>query len=362
MKINVLTIGPDYKTLKGGIASVLEVYSKYDEQFKFLPTHSSKSTIKNILVFPLKYFNILFFLLIHPSYKIVHIHGSSYISFYRKYLFFLTLKYILRRKIIYHIHGSEYQVFVENANRFKAMMIRHMMENSDAIICLSIQWKQFFEDNLTLKSIYILNNIIPLPSEISDKTQITKKENSKIRFLLLGRIGKRKGIFDLIDTIYKNRDYFLGKVEVIIGGDGEIERLKKEITEYQLEEIVQYVGWVSGRKKDTLLADSDVYLLPSYNEGLPISILEAMSYKKPIISTDVGGISTIVKNSFNGFLIEAGDKEALFTGMKYFIENREKIDEYGNNSFQISKNFLPQEVIEDLHNIYKKVKNYEFSK
>ena len=59
MKIDVLTIGPDYKTLKGGIASVLEVYSKYDEQFKFLPTHSSKSTIKNILVFLLNLFEFL---------------------------------------------------------------------------------------------------------------------------------------------------------------------------------------------------------------------------------------------------------------------------------------------------------------
>ena len=359
MKINVLTIGPDYRTLKGGIASVLEVYSNHDKQFKFLPTHSSESTIKNILLFPLKYFQILFFLLTHPSYKIVHIHGSSYISFYRKYLFFLTLKYILRRKIIYHIHGSEYQIFIENSNKIVGMLIRHMMEKSDAIICLSIQWKQFFEENLTLKSIYILNNIIPLPVETIrniTKNIIKNEKDEKISFLLLGRVGKRKGIFDLIDTVQKNRDYFLGKIEIVIGGDGEIERLNREITEYGLEEIVRYVGWVCGEEKDRLLANSDVYLLPSYNEGLPISILEAMSYKKPIISTDVGGISTIVKNSFNGFLIEAGDKKALFTAMKYFIENREKIDEYGHNSFQISKDFLPEKVIKDLHIIYKKVK------
>jgi len=351
MKTHVLTIGPDYRTLKGGIASVLEVYSKYDKEFKFLPTHSSESTIKNILIFPLKYFHILFFLLIHPNYKLVHIHSASYISFYRKYLFFLTIKYILRRKIIYHIHGSEYQIFVENSNRFVGVMIKHMMEKSDAIICLSIQWKQFFEENFILRSIYILNNIISIPVDI-----VKNREDKKIRFLLLGRVGKRKGIFDLIDTVYKNRDYFLGKIELFIGGDGEIDRLKQEIKEYRIEEIVQYVGWVSSTKKDRLLVNADVYLLPSYNEGLPISILEAMSYKKPIISTDVGGISTIVKNGFNGFLIEAGDKEALFTKMKYFIENREKIDEYGLNSFQLSKDFLPEKVIKNLHILYTKVR------
>jgi len=351
MKTHVLTIGPDYRTLKGGIASVLEVYSKYDKEFKFLPTHSSESTIKNILVFPLKYFHILFFLLIHPNYKLVHIHSASYISFYRKYLFFLTVKYILRRKIVYHIHSGKYKVFYKNANIFVALMIKQMVEKSDIVICLSIQWKEFFEENFTLKSIYILNNIIPTPIEI-----IKNREDEKVIFLLLGRVGKNKGIFDIIETVYKNRDYFIGKIEIFIGGDGEIDRLKQEIKKYRIEEIVKYIGWVSGTKKDRLLANADVYLLPSYNEGLPISILEAMSYKKPIISTDVGGISTIVKNGFNGFLIEAGDKEALFTKMKYFIENREKIDEYGLNSFQLSKDFLPEKVIKNLHILYTKVR------
>jgi len=172
----------------------------------------------------------------------------------------------------------------------------------------------------------------------------------------LGKVGEGKGIFDLIETVYKNQNFFTEKIEIMIGGDGEIDRLKQEIKEYRLEETIKYIGWVSGTKKDKLLANADVYLLPSYNEGLPISILEAMSYKKPIISTDVGGISTIVKNGFNGFLIEAGDKEALFAKMKYFIENREKIDEYGFNSFQLSKDFLPEKVIKNLHIIYNKVR------
>jgi len=351
MKTRVLTIGPDYRTLKGGIASVLKVYSKYDKEFKFLPTYSSENTVKNILFFPFKYFYILFFLLTHPSYKLVHIHGSSYISFYRKYLLFLTIKYLLRRKIIYHIHSGKYQVFIENTNRLVAMMIKQMVEQSDGIICLSIQWKEFFEKKFRLKSISILNNIIPFPVE-----SVKNREDKKVRFLLLGKVGEGKGIFDLIETVYKNQNYFRDKIEIMIGGDGEIDRLKQEIKEYRLEETIKYIGWVSGTKKDRLLANSDVYLLPSYNEGLPISILEAMSYKKPIISTDVGGISTIVKNDFNGFLIKAGDKNALFAGMKYFIENREKIDEYGLNSFQLSKDFLPDKVIKNLHIIYSKVR------
>jgi glycosyltransferase involved in cell wall biosynthesis len=351
----ILTIGPDYKTLKGGVASVLSVYAKYDKSFKFLPTYSSEKNILNVLLFPLKYFKILFFLLFNPSYKIVHIHGASRISFYRKYFLFLNIKYLLGRKVVYHIHGAEYHLFMEESSPFIKKCILNMLEQSDAVICLSIQWKDFFKKQANLKSIYILNNTISMPVEY-----IKTKQSDKIIFLLLGRIGERKGIFDLINVIGENQDYFRDKIKVIIGGDGEIERMLNEIRQYNIEDIIDYVGWVSGDDKDKLLIKSDVNILPSYNEGLPISILESMSYKMPIISTDVGGISTIVKNNYNGFLIEAGDIKELFNSMKYFIENKTKIAEYGNNSFEIIQDFLPEKVIKDLHKIYDallKVKN-----
>ncbi len=67
----VLTIGQDYKTLKDGIASILEVYAQYDKTFKFLPTYSSEDNIKNLLLFPYKYLSIMFFLFliqVIPSY------------------------------------------------------------------------------------------------------------------------------------------------------------------------------------------------------------------------------------------------------------------------------------------------------
>jgi len=346
---NVLTIGPDYRTLKGGVASVLEVYAKYDKLFTFLPTYSSENNLINILLFPLKYFKIILFLLFNPSYKIVHIHGASRISFYRKYFMFLSIKYILHRKVIYHIHGAEYHLFMEETSSFIKKCIFNMLEQADAIICLSIQWKEFFNKQVNLKSIYILNNTISLPVEYM---QSEERKNGKILFLLLGRIGERKGIFDLINVIGENKNYFKNKIKVIIGGDGDTERMLREIEEYKIGELIDYVGWVSGDKKDNLLIKSDVNILPSYNEGLPISILESMSYKMPIISTDVGGISTIVKNNYNGFLIEAGDTQELFNSIKYFIENQEKIKEYGDNSFKIVQDFLPEKVINDLHQIY----------
>lgn len=346
----ILSIGPDYRTLKGGIVSVLSVYSKYDPTFKFLSTYSSENNVLNILWFPVKYLNILFFLIKNKKYSIVHIHGASYISFYRKYAIFLIVKYLLGRKVVYHIHGGAYHKFENDSSFFLKQMIHHMMDKSDAIICLSENWSKYYKTNFHPIKVFVLNNIIQEPN--SGKIWIDK---NVIQFLFLGKISEEKGVFDLIESVHKNKDFLQGKVKIIIGGDGETDRLMSKINQLKIFKIIEFVGWVSGEEKDKLLAESDIFLLPSYYEGLPISILEAMSYKMPIISTDVGGIPTIVKNDINGFLIKAGDKEALFAEMKFFIENREKIKEYGQNSLKIVQDFLPDRVIVDLHKIYNNI-------
>ena len=345
--INVLTIGPDYRTLKGGIASVLEVYAKYDKSFTFLPTYSSENNLKNVLLFPLNYLKIIWFLLTKPTYKIVHIHGSSRISFYRKYIIFLTVKYLLRRKVVYHVHSGTYHLFESEVNSLVNKMIHHMVDSSDVVICLSDRWKIFFETTFNQNRVVVLNNTIFMPS-----TSRTIKDDNIIRFLFLGKIVEGKGIFDLLKILAKNREYFTSNIKMFIGGDGEVQRLKKEIEKLKMGDFVEYVGWASGTKKEELLLGCDVYVLPSYNEGLPISILEAMSYKKPIISTGVGGIPTIVKENINGKVIKPGDKDALFDSMKYFLENQSKIDEFGEKSFEMVQDFLPEIVIQDLHAIY----------
>jgi len=345
-----LTIGPDYRTLKGGIASVLSVYAKYDPVFKFLPTYSSENNFLNILGFPKKYLHILFFLIANREYKIVHIHGASQVSFYRKYIIFLSVKYLLGRKVIYHIHGGAYHKFEKNSGSIIKKSIHHMIDKSNAIICLSNSWKQYYTSSFHAKRVFVLNNIIPKP-KLNNKI----REKKIIHFLFLGKIYKEKGIYDLLEVIQENKDYLHGKVKITIGGNGETDILERMIDEFKVSDIVEFIGWVSGEKKDKLLAESDIFILPSYYEGLPISILEAMSYRSSIISTDVGGISTIVKNDKNGFLIKPRDKNAIFNSIQFFIENKEKIEEFGKNSFKYIEEFLPDRVIEDLHKIYNRV-------
>lgn len=146
-----------------------------------------------------------------------------------------------------------------------------------------------------------------------------------------------------------------GNFRLLIGGDGEIEKVQQYIKDNKLDNVAEYIGWVSGEEKIKLLNEVDVFILPSYNEGLPISLLEAMSYNLPIISTTVGGIPEILKNEYNGFLINPGDLIALESAISTLINNPSKRKLQGKRSGEIVMPFLPNMVINQLDCLYKEL-------
>ena len=127
------------------------------------------------------------------------------------------------------------------------------------------------------------------------------------------------------------------------------------IAEKELSTFIHYEGWVSGAKKTECIEWADVYILPSYFEGLPISILETMAYLKPVISTNVGGIPEILHTHKNGILIEPGNREQIANAISFFVENPEKITEYGKNAYQTMAPFFPENVFSQLKIIYQEL-------
>ena len=100
---------------------------------------------------------------------------------------------------------------------------------------------------------------------------------------------------------------------------------------------------------------ADVFILPSYIEGVPISILEAESYHKPVITTNIGGIPSIVKDHESGILITPGNSEEIFQAMKLLADNEDLRHKYGEIGYRISKDYLPETIKEELINFYNKI-------
>lgn len=341
----LLTIGPDYRYPNGGIAKLINTYSNFFDKFHFVatmraPEHGKESQVKTLIRMILGIIQMIY-LILFKRIRIVHIHTASGISFIRESIF-LYIASFLGAKTVFHMHSGS---LVEFYNKYPKLVGRSL-KKADVIITIAKVWENFLKGRGH-------NNVVTIGNPIT-KPNITlnRSLDERVNILFLGLICDNKGIWDILDVIKDNKDYFEGKAMLKIGGNGDVSRLKDYISGNCLEKIVEYIGWIEGEKKAEILFNSDIYIQPSYREALGIAILEAMSYKLPIIASNTGGIPEIVVNNHNGILIEPGDKRALFNALKILIESSEKRKEYGSNGLKIAESYFPEVIMGELTNLY----------
>lgn len=345
---SILTIGCNYTDPKGGVAQVMWNYSHYIfPEFKCIINSGSKNKIANIFIGLNALIKTIITLIKDRKIKIIHIHTASYNSFWRSSLFINVAK-LFNKKVVLHIHGGGFKEFFASSPK----KISKALEKCDVLIVLSEYWKRFFSDITKRPCVEIVNNIIPYPS-IDNRLKNTK--SPIVNFLFLGLISEQKGIFDLVSTIAENKSSLRNKMTLSIGGLGKTTQLTEYIDEYKISDIVKYKGWVAGKEKIEMLNSSDVFILPSYTEGIPISILEAMSYNLAIISTPVGGIPEIVKNRVNGLLVNPGDKKMLYNAIMDTIKNPNDRVKMGIESGKCIKPHFPDSIACQLASIYSKL-------
>lgn len=337
---NILTIGIDYRVVRGGVAAVENVYSTFYQPFNHVTTTVTNGQVKKLLVLCKAILQFLYWMLFHPEIKIVHVQGSVGASFWRKAIFIYIAKFF-HKKVVWHMHAGRFAVFYQQ-HRYA---VRKVVDKSDVIIALSEYWKEYFKNEFPTKRVEIIKNVISAPV-------VHKQQTGYFTLLFLGLLGKNKGIYDLLECIRDHKVEFQGKLKLYIGGNGEIEHAKQLIKEYGIADIVIFEGWVSGDKKIELLNKSDAYILPSYKEGLPISILEAMSYGMPIISTPVGGIPEIVSNGENGYLVEPGNKEDIYKAIMSLLNDADLRNRMGRISLSRVGEHLPEYVEKQLETLY----------
>ena len=327
-KIKVLMIGPA-RDVKGGMTSVINNYYKYGldnyVDLKYLETINDKN-------FVLKFIKeikgkIQYSFLIN-KYEIVHIHMASRRSTFRKIQYIKKAKKNNKR-IILHMHGAEFRIFYEECSEKEKSYIKKYINFADKIIVLSEEWKEFFKNLVDEEKITVIYNSIVIPKDF-DKDLNTQK------ILFLGRFGQRKGIYDLLDVVEKLvKEY--PNLTLEAGGDGEVQQVKELVIKKNLEKNVKILGWINEEEKEKKLKEATFYVLPSYNEGMPMSLIEGMAYKNIGISTNVGGIPKVIETNQNGILIKPGDKIALYNVIKNLLEDeklRKKLSQNGRNTVE----------------------------
>lgn len=108
--------------------------------------------------------------------------------------------------------------------------------------------------------------------------------------------------------------------KVVFGGDGEVEKNKVLAEELGIANHCEFHGWVSGAEREGLFARAAVYCLPSKNEGLPMSVLEAMARGIPTVATPVGGVPQVIEDGVSGFLVDVDDVDALSDRLNILLD------------------------------------------
>lgn len=346
---HILMIGEYFKnSAPGGMAAVLASYDENIENMQFVPSWKNGGLGTKLWYAIYSYAVFVCYMLFDKGIRIVHIQGAAFASFERN-TFFVRVGKAFGKKVILHMHCADFETYFRPSNHKNRIL--NTINSCDKFIVLSEEWKDYFSSiGVSKEIIVVLNNTISLP--IVQNMSYTEEEKAKLKLLYLGIIGQRKGIYDLLNVIVSDVNLYRGRLSLHIGGNCEEEKIKKIIADNGIDDIVIFEGFVKGDNKIRDLNWADVFILPSYNEGLPIAILEAMSYGMPIISTKVGGIPSIVKNDINGKLIEAGNLKQIKDSLDYYLNHRDMVKTHGTQSLNMVKPFLPEGVFCSLTGIY----------
>lgn len=313
-RVRVLQFGPALG-VRGGISSVEQLICDYLPPYvsmRHVPTMEDGSAIAKASVFA-RGVQVLRRALESLDPTIIHIHFASRGSTLRKVI---LAEMVARagRPLVMHAHGSEFDQFYRKLPAAVRRNVSRTLQRANVFITLSTQWRDFYveECEVSPSQIVVLPNPVRVPAECTDRSARTR-----VQFLHLGRLGERKGSYDLVNAFAGLPEGIRNRARLVLAGDGDVEGVRKLAA--PLGESVEVHSWIDAHERDRLLRESDVFALPSRAEGVPMALLEAMANGLPSITSPVGGIPDVFRHGVDGLMVTPGDIEQIRAAMARYI-------------------------------------------
>ncbi len=317
--MKVLVIGPSVTGAPGGMAVVIRGIRESELLNSEFEIDIFPSYVDGNLALRLGYsvFGYFRFLLCYRKYDLFHINTAEKGSTFRKNFYLKKIKKAGKKAIV-HIHGAKYLAFYDCLGSRGKRIVDGFFHRADLVLALSESWRRELESRLRINTCRTLNNGVDPDEFAGADTDVWEHRN---HFLMLGRLGVRKGVYDLIGAMELALDEN-PELRLCLAGDGEVEKVRALVKEKGMEKQITVPGWAGRGEKLELLREAGTVVLPSYYEGLPMAILEGMAAGKAVISTTAGAIPEVVGEE-NGILIKPGDVAALAQALLRCSRDRE---------------------------------------
>lgn len=263
----------------------------------------------------------------------VHVNMAERLDFVRESIVLLACR-LLGIPTVLHLHAAQLH---HSYRRFPAplqWLVRQVFALPRAVVVLGKESAGFVTKDLRVPEdrVEIVINGVPAPTVMRRAVEV----DGVPRVLFVGNLSERKGVSDLLQALARPE---LSKVpfELTLAGGGDIAAYKAQAQRLRVADKVRFHGWATQEQLAQLLADTDVLVLPSYDEGLPLAILEAMANGVAVVCTPVGEIPHVLQHRHSACFVEPGDPASIARGLSQVItdgELRERLERTGQAMYQ----------------------------
>jgi len=246
----------------------------------------------------------------------VHVNMAERMSLFRKCCVVVWCR-LIGMPVVLHLHAAQLHHFYRKLPRPLQGLVRWSFGRATTCIVLGQAARQFVVEELHVdpSKVEIVINGVPSPAH----TRRQRSEGAPYRVVFLGNLSERKGVSDLLRAMAEP-GWETRNVEVTFAGGGDVAGYERRARELSVEHLVKFVGWADQAKASSLLAQADVLVLPSYDEGLPLVILEALAHGVAVVCTPVGEIPTVFTDGKNACLVEPGNAASIAAGLRKVID------------------------------------------
>ena len=252
--------------------------------------------------------------------RIVHINTSLMPKSYWRDLVYLVIAKAMRCKVVYQVHGGSLPGDFFAGNRVLTELLRRALSWPDIVVVLARnEMTAYREFAPRARLVRISNAVSPEEADVRPERYSAVRP---LRIVYLGRLAADKGLFETIAAVGMLRDRGID-VRLRIAGSGPAEReIAEAIEAARLGDRASLLGAVFGPEKQRLWQEADVLALPTYREGLPYALLEAMAGGAVPVTSPVGGIPDVVQDEVNGLLVPARDPGAVANALERLANDR----------------------------------------
>lgn len=314
-KRSILLIGPEISAVSGVSTHLRQIMSsQLSEQSTLshfqIGSEGRKQSVREKLVRLLFDPIRLWREILRKNVDLVHINSSLDRKAYWRDIVFLLVTKFAGVESIFQLHGGQAPVDFCYGSKFLSRILGRIFSRADYFVVLTNKELENYSELITNGKIFQIPNCID--QRDAKELPVRTFSEAEINFAYIGRLVATKGIYEIADALRLAKNSGTPNFRFSVAGDGpDKESWLNYLTDCGLENELNYCGSVSGEEKNAFWSSADVLLLPSYAEGLPYSVLEALAFGVPVIATDVGGIPDAVEHGVQGLIVKPRSSVSL---------------------------------------------------